>query len=241
MTPEYTPPNSDRFLRCLSIIGVGILLAIGVTRAVLWLGIALVEIPAPDQPFGLEGVSVHFAWRAQHSLPLYPRQEGDSYTVNYMGPCYFWTVGGIGRLLNADIANLFLIGRAITFLCGLGPAIIAAIYLRRHYGGCAGLAGLVFGLGSGPMIAYGVMCRPDMMADLLGAAGFFLACRNDRRCLPAAAVLLALACLTKQTAAVWLLAALVVLLFHQGVPRRACFWAHWLRWSFSRSLQYWPQ
>jgi hypothetical protein len=72
------------------------------------------------------------------------------------------------------------------------------------------------------MIAYGVMCRPDMMADVLGAAGFFLACQSNRRWLPAAAVLLALACLTKQTAAVWLLAALVVLLFHQGVPRRAC-------------------
>jgi hypothetical protein len=73
------------------------------------------------------------------------------------------------------------------------------------------------------MIAYGVMCRPDMMADLLGAAGFFLAFQTDRRWLPAAAVLLALACLTKQTAGVWLAAAVIVLFFRQGMTRRAFF------------------
>jgi hypothetical protein len=131
--PAPCRPDSSRFLRNLSIGGVGALLFIGVVRALLCLGIAAVEIPDPD-PFPLEGASVHFAWRAQHHLPLYPPQEGTSYTVNYMGPCYFWTVGYIGRLLDADIATLHLVGRAITFLCGLGPAIIAALYLHRRYG-----------------------------------------------------------------------------------------------------------
>ena len=71
------------------------------------------------------------------------------------------------------------------------------------------------------MIGFGVMTRPDMMADLLGAAGFFLACGLNRRWLPAAAVLLALGCLTKQTAGVWLLAAVLVLLCREGSRRLA--------------------
>ena len=213
--------DSNRFLRVAVGTAVGALLTIGVVRAIVYLGYAMLEVPAPDQPFHLEGASVHFAWCVEHGLPLYPEGAGPSYVVNYMGPCYFWIVGAIGRLLDADISTLHVIGRTVTFLCGLGPAIVAAVYLYRRHGRMASLVGLVFGLGSGPMIGYGLMTRPDMMADLLGVTGFFAACASDRRWLPVAAVLLALSCLTKQTAGVWLLAAVVVWLVREGGWRRA--------------------
>jgi hypothetical protein len=219
--PAFRCHASDRFLRIITGIGVAALLAVGVFRAATFLVYAMLEVPAPDQPFHLEGVSVYFAWCVQHSLTVYPAGIGTSYAVNYMGPFYFWTVGVLGWLLNADIPALYIIGRVVTFICGLGPAAIAAVYLYRRYGRLAGLVGFVFGLGSGTMIGYGVMSRPDMMADLLGAAGFFLACRRDRRWLATAALLLALACLTKQTAAVWLLAAAIAMLTPEVAWRRA--------------------
>ncbi len=221
-TALYAGRDSDRALRVLTGVGVGVLLAAGIVRAAVYLAYALLEIPAPDQPYTLEGVGVHFAWCVEHGLPLYPEGQGPSYTVNYMGPCYFWIVGAIGRLFDADIPSLYVIGRVVTFVCGLGPAVIAALYLHHRYGRWAGLAGFIFGLGSTPMIWYGARTRPDMMADLLGVAGCFVACELSRRWLPAAAVLLAMSCLTKQSlGAVWLLAAMVVLLLREDTRRCA--------------------
>ena len=214
--------DSDRALRVVTGVGVGILLAVAVLRAAASLAHAALEIPAPDQPFTLEGASVHFAWCVRHGLPLYPEGHGPCYAVNYMGPCYFWIVGALGRLFDADIPALYVIGRMVTFACGLGPAAIAALYLRRRYGRWAALAVFIFGLGSAPMVWYGARTRPDMMADLLGAAGFFLACGRGRRWLPAAAALLAMSCLTKQSlGALWLLAAMAALLVRGDARRRA--------------------
>jgi hypothetical protein len=211
-TPQHGFRNSDRFLRILTGIGVAALLGEGVVRATAYLAHALWEIPAPDHTFVLEGAYVHFARCVQEGMPLYPEGHGPLYASNYMGPCYFWIIGALGRVFDADIQTLYLIGRVVTFVCALGPAAIAALYLCPRYGRRAGLAGFIFGLGSAPMINCGVVARPDMMADLLGAAGFFIVCARDRRWLPLAAVLLALGVLTKQTAGVWLLAAVVVLL-----------------------------
>jgi hypothetical protein len=210
--PRHGSRNSGRFLPILTGIGVAALLGEGIIRATAYLAHALWEIPAPDQPHVLEGAFVHFARCVQTGMPLYPEGQGPLYTCNYMGPCYYWIVGALGRVFDADIHALYLIGRVVTFVCAFGPAAIAALYLWRRYGRRAGLAGFIFGLGSAPMIGYGAMVRPDMMADFLGAAGFLVVCACNRRWLPLAAVLLALGVLTKQTAGVWLLAAVVVLL-----------------------------
>jgi hypothetical protein len=211
----------DHFFRILARIGVAAMLAMGIVRAGIFLAYGLLEMPAADQPYQLEGACVYFARCVEQGLPLYPEGTGPSYTVNYMGPCYFALVGLIGRLFDADIPTLYVIGRVVTFLCGIGPAVIAAVYLRRRCGRLPALVGLAFGIGSAPMIGFGVMTRPDMMADLLGAAGFFMAFRKDRLGLCAAAALLTLAFLTKQTAGAWLLAAVLALLADKDSRRRA--------------------
>jgi hypothetical protein len=197
-------------------LSVGVLLLAAALRAALFLAYAMLEIPSSDQPFHLEGNNVHFAWCVQHGLPLYPSGQGLPYTVNYMGPCYYWIVGGIGRMLGADIPDLYVMGQITSFLCALAPAVIAGWYLYRRYGGWPCLAGVLFGLGSVVKTPWGVMARPDTMANLLGAAGFFIACRRSWRWMPVAAAALAFGCLTKQTAVVWLVAAVVALLASPG-------------------------
>jgi hypothetical protein len=155
----------------------------------------------------------------QQGLPLYPSGEDYPYTTNYMGPCYFWAVGMLGRAMDADIPMLYRIGRLVSFFCGLAPAVIAGVYSYRRWGRAAGLAAAALGLGAAPMIGFGVMTRPDMLADLLGLAGFFLACRSGVRGLALAGLLLALACLTKQTAGAYAIAAVLALGLADG--RRA--------------------
>lgn len=215
--------DSGRLLPVFTRVGVGLLIVVAVVRAAVYLAYALLEIPASDQPYTLEGASVYFAWCVQHGLPLYPEGLGPSYAVNYMGPCYFWIVGLIGRWLDADVYGLYVIGRVVTFVCGLGVAAIGASYVHRRYGRRAALAALVFGLGSAPMFWYGARTRPDMMADFLGVAGFFIACgRNRWPGLLAAATLLAMSCLTKQSFGIlWLAAAVLVLLTRQDSRQRA--------------------
>jgi len=220
LSPEHNR-RQHQCKKALIGIAVGLLLVMGIIRASIYLAYASLEIPAADQPYVLEGASVYFAWCAEQGFPLYPANTATIYTVNYMGPCYFTVVGMIGWLFDADIPTLYLIGRVVTFLCGLGPAVIAAMYLGRRYGRLPALVGLVFGVGAAPMIGYGVTTRPDMMADLLGAGGFFVALRPKHRELCVAVVLLALAFLTKQTAAVWLLAAILALLVEKDSRRRA--------------------
>ena len=95
---------------------------------------------------------------------------------------------------------MYVIGRAATFICGLGPAAIAAVYSAAATDVWRGSLG-----SSLARLGHDDRLRRDGPAGYdgrpAGAGGFFLACRHDRRWLPAAAVLLALGCLTKQTAA----------------------------------------
>ena len=75
-------------------------------------------------------------------------------------------------------------------------------------GGRPGGAGLA-SLGSATLYGFAVMARPDVMADFLGLAGF-LAAISDRRWLVwLGGVVLVLAILTKQTAVVYLVAAVM--------------------------------
>jgi hypothetical protein len=206
-------------LPMLGRIGVGLLLAVGVVRAVIFLVFAGFEIPAGDSLFVLEGANVHFAWCAQQGLPLYPDGHGPAYTVNLMGPAYFALVGAIGRIFHADIATLFVIGRLVTLACTFGMAGLAAWFVRRRYGPGAALIAFVFTFGAAPMVVFGLMARPDMMANLAGALGFFVATRLQPRWTITAAFLFAISFLTKQTMIVWLVVAVAALLWERDWRR----------------------
>lgn len=205
--PPATAVGTSRLVRLL----VGTLLAVALLRAVLFGVYAVVALGSPYPVFCLEGANVHLAWRVAHQLPLYPDSSSYPFTLNYMGPAYFATVGLLGRWFAADIPGLYLMGRLVTVASGLALAVILYGYLVRRLGRIPALAGALLALGSGTMVGFGVMVRPDAVADVLGVAGFLVAVSAGNLGLGGAAVLLALACLTKQTAGIYLLAAVVSL------------------------------
>ncbi len=127
--------------------------------------------------------------------------------------------GGSGAI-GTDLDGLYVVGRVVTLTSALLGTLGLGVYLGRRYGWGAGLAGAVFSLGTAPMNGFGLMARPDMLADTLGLFGFYLALRPRRVGHLAGLALLVLAVLTKQTAGVYLLAATAAL-SAEGRWRRA--------------------
>lgn len=242
------PDRAESTLSTTAVFCVGAVLWLTAARAAAFLLYAVETVPSPMPAFHLEGASVHFAWRASEGLPLYPDPDKYPYALNYLTPGYFQLVGGIGRWFGGGIDRLPLAGRWITVLAGLAPAVLAAIWLLRRFGTLAAACAL-FAVGSAPMIGFGVMVRPDALADLAGAAAalIWLTLSADparpQHDSPAAVqlsgmrplrwlavvfcgVLLAVGCLVKQSAAVYLLPPLVFTLV--PVHRR-----HEYRWGWS--------
>jgi hypothetical protein len=200
-------------MRAVVLALVAGVILVGVLRTALFLAYAGIVLPSPRPAFQLEGVFVHFAWRAEHGRAMYPEGDGYPYTVNLVAPFYSRLVGAVGRLVHADISGLMHVGRTVSFLASLAAAAIAVAFLYTRQGRLAAMAGASFALGSAPMVGFAVMTRPDALADLLGLAGFLSACyvRGSRRSAVAAGILLGLACLTKQTAGVYVVAAALAL------------------------------
>jgi hypothetical protein len=183
------------------------LLAIGVVRVIIYIFYASFMLPVPFEAHNLESKMVLLAYRVERGLSLYPAWWGDSYVTNFFGPVDFLAVGGIGRLLGADIRGLFLIGRTLSFATALSTTIVVAFLVGRRSGRGAGLAAAVMSLGAMPMFGFTIMVRPDGPAEFLGMVGFFLAVARRPRVVAIGVVVLVLATLTKQTAGAFLAAA----------------------------------
>jgi hypothetical protein len=91
---ESVQPRTIMWGRGVRIL-VGVLLAMAVFRATLFVVYAALAVTSPDQPFYAEGANVHFAWRVEQGLPLYPDENVYPYTQNYMGPAYYAVVGSL--------------------------------------------------------------------------------------------------------------------------------------------------
>jgi hypothetical protein len=154
---------------------------------------------------------VLLAYRAELGESLYPGWRDYPHVANFFGPVYFGLTGLLGSWLGADIPGLFRIGRAVSFGSSLLTSLLLGGWIGRRYGPGAGLSGAVLSLGAGPMFGFSVMVRPDTMAELLGLTGFILAGHHSRGGRLAGCGALILAALTKQTAAVFLLAAAIAL------------------------------
>ncbi len=185
----------------------GSLLAVGVVRMVGYLAYAVACLPSPLEVFHLEAKMVLLASRVQAGATLYPEWRAYPHVANFFGPVYFVVVGLLGAATDADIPDLFRIGRGVTFASGLLTTLVLGLVLGGRYGRGAGVAGAVLSLGAAPMFGFSVMVRPDLMAETLGLGGFFLSGHRSRAGRVAAVALLALAVLTKQTAVVFLVAA----------------------------------
>jgi hypothetical protein len=200
---------------------LGLVLALASARAALFFVSAFLRLQTPFEEFNpLEPKMVHLAWRVQHGVPLYPEWREHPHVANFFGPFYFLIVGMIGRGVDAGIDGLFAIGRTVTFVATLLTSLLIAGVLGRHYGRGAAVIGACVWLGGAPLDGFGVMTRPDVLAELVGFAGFLLAVSRGATRTFAGVALLVLAVLTKQTAGAYVIAAVVALL-SQRRPRRA--------------------
>lgn len=209
----------------LAVLGLAVLL-----RTALFFLYVFYQGRTPFEAYHLESKMVWLAWRAGRGLSMYPEWHAfPHHEPNFFGPLYFLVVGGLGRLANADLRALHLIGRSVTIISGLIGALLVGLAARTRYGGKAGLVAGTYTLSTAPMIGFGLMTRPDVLADTLGFAGFILAAGKPAggfKRLAAAGLLLAASGLTKQTAAAYLLAAALSLAF-LGRPRAGALLIAW--------------
>jgi len=201
-------------------LGVTAVIALATVRAAGYLLYVVWIVAFPLEIQALEAVMVHHSWRVLTGLPLYPDWETYPHVTNFFTPMYFWLVGSLGRATRADIPQLFVIGRAVTFLSTLAATACLAWYLRARHGTQAACVGALLSLPPAPLYGFALMTRPDAMADSAGVVGFLLTRLNARKAPIVGAVLLAVAILTKQTAALYLLAAILGCLA-EGRYRRA--------------------
>lgn len=204
-------------MRTLLRLLLALLLVLALVRAGFYAVYAASEVVSPAEAYHLEAKSVHLSWRAQHGEPLYPDwRSGPVHVSNFFGPLYFLLVGGLGRLLDADLDALTRIGRLVTIAAGAIASLAVGIASGRREGLFAGIFAGVLAIGSAPMVGFGVMVRPDVVADLLGFLGFLVAVGAGgsppgRRRLVLGGALLVSAIFAKQTAGLYLLAAVLAL------------------------------
>jgi hypothetical protein len=206
-----------RVVRALLVV-VALLL---VVRAAGYLVYVYDQLPTPREVGDLESKFVHLAWRVQAGVRLYPPWHDYPHVTNFFSPGYFLAVGLLGEVTRADLHGLFVIGRAVTVACALLTAIVLGCAIGRSCGPLAGIVGAVASLGAAPMIGAALMARPDTMAELLGTAGFFLVLGSARWTCLAGLILLVAAILTKQTAAIFLVAGAAALWVSGRLSRAA--------------------
>jgi hypothetical protein len=182
-----------------------------VARAAGYLVYVYEQVPTPREVGDLESKFVHLAWRAESGARLYPPWRNYPHVTNFFSPLYFVLVGLIGSMTGAGLQTLCVIGRFVTVGCALATAIVLGCVLYRSDGLAAALIGAIASLGAAPMIGAALMVRPDTMAELLGVTGFFLSLSRDLRWRIAGLIALVAAILTKQTAALFLVAAAAAL------------------------------
>ncbi len=196
-------------------VGLVVLATLAVARALLYLAYAWYRIPSTLEIFHLEAKMVYLAWRVQHGLVLYPDWQFYPHNSNFFGPLYFVAVGAIGRLTGADQGELYRIGRLATIASTLAAAWLVGRAAGRRYGPGAGVVAGLLAIGAKPLFGFGVMVRPDVAGDLLGFAGFLLATgRPSRGRMIVGVAMLVAAVFTKQTTAVYGLAAVLGLLLN---------------------------
>jgi hypothetical protein len=198
-----------RSLGWLVLVG---LLGLGFLRAGCFLVYAAIESRAPLEAYHLEAKMVHLAWRVQHGVRLYPPWRDGPYVANFFGPGYFGLVGLLGHWTDAQLDELFTLGRVVTIGSAMFTASLLGAVAWHRWGRGPGISAAVLSLGAAPMIGFGVMVRPDTLADFLGLSGFLLAISRNRLAQAGGALSLGAALLTKQTTALYLGAAALALI-----------------------------
>jgi hypothetical protein len=206
---ESTASDGDRFMRGLARWVVVALGGCILLRAGYFLSYAWYQIASPLENGALEAKMAHLAWRVQEGVRLYPEWRDHTHDSNSYGPIYFVLVGLLGRAAGASLHGLMMIGRWVTVAGWLATALLVARAVSPVWGRTAGIFGAVATIGSLPLYGFGIMVRPDTLAEFFGLLGLIIAARTttrDRVTLAGAGVALFLAVMTKQTAVIFLLA-----------------------------------
>jgi hypothetical protein len=188
---------------------VGVLFVLALVRAALYVAYVVDKIGNPFDAYFLESAMVHLAWRAQHGVQLYPQWQHYPHVSNFFSPLSFVIIGSLGRATGTDLAGLYLIGRAVTVASVLLTTLVLGLVVSRRCGTPAALLAMALSLGGDPLFHCGVMTRPDALAEALGLTGFFLASGQRSMTRAIGGVLLYFAAMTKQTALVYLVAAVL--------------------------------
>ena len=122
-----------------SVVLANLLLVLGVVRAA---ALSLVRgrdaaVPAGVAPARSEDGAAGLPGAG--GLSLYPEWRDYPHVANFFAPIDFLLVGGIGRLVGADLRGLFLIGRGVSFASGLLVAVVLGVWAGRRYGWGAGV------------------------------------------------------------------------------------------------------
>lgn len=190
-------------------LACGALALVALARAAAFLVYLVLAFPLPREISPLESKMVHLAWRVQHGVRLYPEWTDGPHVANFFGPGYFALVGLLGRARGVELDGLVPIARGVTVASTLGMTLLLGVYAARRYGGVAGILAACISLGCGALQGFGVMARPDTLADLLGFVGFLLATGRSRTCWASGCVVLLFALFTKQTTGIYLAAAVL--------------------------------
>ncbi len=188
---------------------VAVLFVLALVRAALFVAFVVDQISNPHDVHYLESAMVHLAWRVQHGVQLYPEWEHYPHVSNFFAPLSFVIIGSLGRATGTDLDGLYLIGRVVTVGSVLLTTLVLGLVVSRRYGKPAALLAMALSLGVGPLFHCGVMTRPDALAESLGFTGFLLATGQRSMTRAIGGVLLYFAAMTKQTALVYLVAAVL--------------------------------
>ena len=98
---------------------VCVLFVLALVRAALYVEFVVYQISTPYDAHYLESAMVHFGWRVQHGVQLYPEWKYYPHVANFYAPLNFVIVGLLGRAAGADLGGLYFIGRVVTVTSSL--------------------------------------------------------------------------------------------------------------------------
>ena len=91
---------------------------------------------------------VHFAWRVQHGVPLYPDWKHYPHVANFYAPLNFVLVGSLGKAFGSDLTGLYLIGRIVTVASVILTSLVLGLAIYRRAGILPALVGTASALAS---------------------------------------------------------------------------------------------
>ena len=201
------PERSERIILALCVVAAA-------GHAALYLGLSLERIGYPFELEWMESGSLEHVLRVLRGQPLYVPASIDFVPFPYP-PFYYYAAAGFAELVGPGFLPL----RAVSLLSSLGSAAVIARFVARDsgravYGFVA--AGIFLGTWRASGLYFDVARLDSLFTFLLLASVFALRFQRGRRGLVAAAILGALAVLTKQTGAAVF-----------GLLSLWCIWADW--------------